>query len=164
MNPIEATFELLRSEFPGMNTNIMVSGRSQFLDLPAPPSAEYSFRLWFHERSAAGSDREIGARLVAQAEKPVDFYFWHWSFESARFRAEEALLEAFDHSLLTLIRHPTRIVQRRGLLTWMFRLDARLPELGWVPQYQHAGFRLGVRVPAIDGRERVYFSPALLST
>ena len=162
MDPIERTLTLLRAELAGLPVSMSASGRDHFLDLPAAPSAEYSFRLWFYERDAAGSSREISAQLVGQLN--TDVYFWYWSFERAEFRTDEALFEAFDHSLLTLIRQPTRIVQKRGLLNWTFRLEARLPELGWTPQYQHAVLRLGVRAPSIDGRERIYSSPPVVST
>jgi hypothetical protein len=161
MDPVERTLALLRAELSRTPVTIVASGRDRFLDLQAGPSAEYSFRLWFYENDATGSSREISARLLGQAQPET--CFWYWPFESAQFNTAEALSDAFDKSLLTLIRRPTRIVQKRGLLNWTFRLDAQLPELGWTQQYRHAVFRFGARAPSIDGRERIYSSPAVVS-
>jgi hypothetical protein len=161
MDPVERILAILCAELPRAEVQIVASGHDRFLDLPASPSAEYSFRLWFYEDDATGGSREISARLVGHAQAETSF--WYWPFESAQFNTAEALSDAFDKSLLTLIRRPTRIVQKRGLLNWTFRLDAQLPELGWKQQYRHAVFRLGGRAPSIDGRERIYSSPSVVS-
>lgn len=113
MDPVERILALLRAELPRAAVQIVASGRDRFLDLPASPSAEYSFRLWFYEDDSTGGSREISARLPGHAQ--AETCFWYWPFDGAQFNTAAALSDAFDRSLLTLIRRPTRIVQKRGL-------------------------------------------------
>ena len=136
--------------------------------LPTPKDADYSFELWFHGPASGGSGgREIVALLLG---RPRDEVFWTNRFEPESFyrgrsgnwqEALEGLAEAFDETVLRLVRLPTRIIQKRGLLNWNFALEARMPDGSWSQQSSCYVLRLGFRVPPVRGRERVYTAPAM---
>ena len=138
---------------PIVKTHSRYRIRSVSVDLPASLGAEYQFVLKFQP------ERQIHARLLRQHKQQN--YFWYMPFEYASSDNMEKLDDAFIETIDKLVRHETRIVQKRGLLTHSFRLDYKPPG-GWKRVYGHSGLRLGgFSAPSIVGRKRVYHSPAL---
>jgi hypothetical protein len=136
--------------------------------LPSPTCAEYSFELWFYGPTSGGSGgRHVIAILPG---RPSNEVFWSCPFEPESFfrkrstpwkEALEGLAQAFDEFVADLVRSPTRIIQQRGILNWKFALEVQMPDGSWLRKDTHYMFRLGFRVPPIDGRERVYSAPAI---
>ncbi len=126
-----------------------------FLDLQAPPGAEYRFRLLFYENEftlAAVLSREPDAQI-----------FWHQQFERLGASSVDPVEQAFRDFALDLMSHESRIIQRRGLLFHRFTCEVRRAT-GW----ERAGgrvlaLRTQFRAPVIEGRMRVYHSPPLVA-
>lgn len=131
--------------------------RSVRVELPAPPEAEYQFILTLQP------ERQIHARLLRYLDTQQRNYFWYRPFQDAEFRnSMEKLDAAFIETIEKLVRHQTRIVQKRGLLNHAFRLEYKSPT-GWKCVYGHSALRLGgFSVPSIAGKERVYHSSAIV--
>jgi hypothetical protein len=155
---INKTVLLVRARRPDDEINIHYLKGVQRVDLPFAPTAEYRLRLWFFENG----EREIQARLINEDLYAMSspLYFWHYPFELSDFHnSPEELAERFDKDLIKLLHMPTRIRQRRGWFLWYFCLEGE-ERRAWTPFYAHAALR-GFRVPAIEGRERVYEAPAV---
>ena len=131
--------------------------RSVSVELPAPQGGEYQFILTLQP------ERQIHARLVRHLDTQRNNYFWYRPFEDAEFRGSiEKLDAAFIETIEKLVRHETRILQKRGLLNHSFRLEYKSSS-GWKRVYGHSALRMGgFSAPMIAGRQRVYHSPALL--
>ena len=120
------------------------------LELPTAPSADYRFLLYFEP------EMQIHAKLLGTDQKR---YFWYMPFKEAAYRNDPGkLFTAFADAVEALILHPTRIVQRRGLLSHSFKLECQRDG-----QWQHVSgnscWRFGFDVPTIRGRRHVYNSP-----
>lgn len=79
--------------------------------------AEYAFEIYVYP----DGDADISAVMVVQ-EDP-DFH-WHLPFENLGSPDIEGLLSELVSDLGTLLTHPTRIVQDRGLLWWSYSCEA----------------------------------------
>ena len=125
------------------------------LDLPPAHGADYFFRLWF-----SSDERQISAKLIEDSDDAK--YFWYRPFELAEFRDSiEDLVSAFCEELEVLTTHETRIIQRKGWLSWHFRCEYRSSGK-WKCLYRHSALRSGFKPPQIKGRKRVYGSAALI--
>jgi len=127
-------------------------------DLPTAPGAEYFFRVWFYE----DGERQISAQLIQH--RCDDTFFWYRPFEMAEFRgSEDDLASEFCMELESLLTHETRIVQRKGWLSWHFSCEYRAGE-EWKSVCSHSAFRGGgFKPPHIEGRRRVYHSAPIAS-
>jgi hypothetical protein len=123
------------------------------LNLPSAPGAEYFFKVWFYE----DGERQISAHLILHSSE--DNYFWHRPFELAEFRgSQDDLVTEFCKELEALLTHETRIVQRKGWLSWHFSCEYRAGEK-WKSVCSHSAFRgVGFKPPQIEGSKRVYHS------
>jgi hypothetical protein len=154
----DKTTLLLRDLLPDFNPTIEAVNplrnskeRIAKLNLPAAPGAEYSFTLWFDENG----EREISAKLILDQN---DFdYFWYRPFELAEFKNNLGKLEAtFCNELEILLTHETRIIQRKGWLSWGFCCEYQEGEM-WKRVYSHLALRW-FKPPQITGKSRVYCS------
>jgi hypothetical protein len=155
----DKTIELLHGLLPGFVVQ-PVSERiervdSTRIDLPPAPGADYFFRLWIEP------EMQIGAELTAP-DSDVN-YFWYRPFESAEFRDSMAALDAaFCEALEKLLTHETRITQKDGWLNQYFKCEYKTAER-WKRVYGNSALKLGGwKFPQIDGKVRVYYSPALV--
>jgi len=166
----ERTLTRLREALPTHQLDIRNwTNDDQIVRLPNVSGADYSFELWIYGPSSGGSGgRHIGAILPG---RPSNESFWGCPFEPDSFfrtrsttwaEAREHLADKFDEMVLHLIRLPTRIIQRRGLVNWKFAFEVQMPSGAWVRQDTCYMFRLGCRVPPVEGREKVYSSPAIV--
>ena len=157
----DKTLGLLSLLLPDFNPAVLPAGaegegaHTGPLDLPPAHGADFFFRLWLY----ADGERHISAKLVEDSRDAT--YFWHRPFELAEFRgSEEGLLSAFREELAALLIHETRIIQRKGWLSWHFRCEYRASG-NWKCLYRHSALRGGFKPPQIRGRRRVYSSAAL---
>jgi hypothetical protein len=95
-----------------------ISGQSYHIDLPPATGNDYCFTLWL-----GSGEKQIAARLL-NADKSS--YFWYRPFEDAEFRSAERLDKAFREAVEVIMRHNTRIEQKRGLLFNHFKLNTNL--------------------------------------
>lgn len=124
------------------------------VDLPRAPGADYRFCLWYY----ADGERQIHAEPV-DAEFGAAGTFWYHAFEHADYGSR--LNDEFDAELMRLLKHDTRVRQRRGWLSWRFSLE--LARGGaWELVSTLATARGAIAVPKIHGRERIYSSRALV--
>jgi len=138
---------------PGFEENVITKPPSTVLfQLPTAPNADYRFLLYFEP------EMQIHAELLGTGHKR---YFWYMPFEEAAYRNDlEKLFTAFADTVEALIFHPTRIVQRRGLLSHSFKLECQR-DGQWQRIYGHSCSRFGFDVPPIRGRRHVYNSSAV---
>jgi hypothetical protein len=127
-------------------------GPSYHPHLPLPAGAEYRFTLWL-----GCGEKQISARLLTADETA---YFWYMPFEEAAFRSAEQLNRAFLDAVELIIRHNTRIEQKRGLFSTHFKCEYESAS-GWKRVYGHSGLRW-IRAPKTAGRRQVYQSPPLV--
>src|SRR5205814_2220665 len=92
-----------------------VGGPSYHIRLPFPASADYSFTLWLGD-----VEKQISARLLTADERT---YFWYMPFEEPDYPSAERLTEALLSTAESIIRHNTRIEQKRGLLFTHFKCE-----------------------------------------
>lgn len=123
------------------------------VDLPIALGGEYFFRLWFYK----DGERQISAHLVPRCSN--DTYFWYQPFEMNEFKdSEHGVVIEFCKELEVLLTHETRIIQRKGWLSWHFDCEYHAGE-EWKSLYRHSALRSGgFRPPEIEGRRRVYHS------
>lgn len=93
-----------------------VQGQSYHIELPPPAGADYRFVLWL-----GSGEKQISARLPASEEAAN---FWYRPFEEAEFGSAEQLTKAFIEVVELIMRHNTRIEQKRGLLFNHFKAVA----------------------------------------
>jgi hypothetical protein len=129
-----------------------VHAQSYHIELPPPASADYRFVLWL-----GNGEKQISARLLASDEA---VYFWYRPFEEAEFRSAEKLNKAFIEAVELIVRHNTRIEQKRGLFFNHFKCEYESPS-GWKRVYGHSALRW-IRAPRIAERQHVYQSPSLV--
>jgi hypothetical protein len=156
----EPTLEKLERLLPGVELEPILKPLSLSkypsvsIELPTAPQADYRFVLHLQP------EKQVSARLPQS--DATHYYFWYQPFEDAAFRnSAEKLDNAFIETVEKLVRHETRIRQKRGLLNHSFRCEYKSPK-GWERVYGHSALRLGgFKVPPIAGREQVYRSAAL---
>jgi hypothetical protein len=129
-----------------------ISGQSYHIDLPPATGADYCFTLWL-----GSGEKQITARLL-NADKSS--YFWYRPFEDAEFRSAERLDKAFREAVEVIMRHNTRIEQKRGLLFNHFKCEYESAS-GWKRLYGLSALRW-IRAPKITGRHHIYQSPRLV--
>lgn len=157
----EATVAALQRLLPNVIFNPIVKpiasskASSVSIELPAASGGEYLFVLFFSPQ------RQIHARLLPANTR--QYYFWYRPFEDAEFgNSIEKLDCAFMETVEQLISNETRIIQKRGLLTNSFKCDYRSLS-GWKTVSGQSALRIrGFVVPPIDGKQRIYHSPALI--
>jgi hypothetical protein len=120
---------------------------SSHIHLPLPPGAEYRFTLWL-----GYGEKQISARLTTDETA----HFWYMPFEEAAFHSAEQLNKAFPETVELIIRHSTRIEQKRGLFFNHFKCQYESAS-GWKRIYGLAALRW-IRVPKVPGRKQVYQS------
>jgi hypothetical protein len=150
---------LLNRLLPGFEKDLIAkSPTSQksaelLLKLPPAPDADYQFLLWLEP------EMQIHARLLGTGQ---NYSFWYMPFEAAGYREDLGNLgKAFAETVETVILHPTRIVQKRGLLSHSFKLECER-EGAWHRIYQMSYMRFAFEAPRIRGRRHVYCSPPIV--
>jgi hypothetical protein len=129
-----------------------IDGLSYHIHLPTAAGAEYRFTLW----SGCG-EKQISARLLTADETA---HFWYMPFEKAAFRSAEQLNKTLLDALELIMRHNTRIEQKRGFLFEHFKCEYESAS-GWKRLDGVSCLRL---IPALKalGRKHVYQSPPLV--
>ncbi len=130
----------------------VVLEESYRVELPVPAGADYQFILWLGR-----GEKQISARLLAQT---APTYFWYMPFEEVTFRSAAELNKAFIEVVDQIMRHHTRIEQRRGLLSNHFKCEFKSAS-AWETVYRHSGLRW-IGAPEISSRTRVYQSSPLV--
>lgn len=120
-----------------------------YLELPPAPDADYRFTLYLGEP-------QIHAALVSAPTRR----FWYWPFAEHDYEDIADQESHFLECVGLLLRHPTRIVQRRTLLGAIFRCEAETNA-----SVEPIGGSLSVwfRVPRIAGRTHTYRSSPVAS-
>jgi hypothetical protein len=129
-----------------------VSGQSYHIELPPPAGADYRFTLWL-----GSGEKQISTRLLNSDKSS---YFWYQPFEEAEFRSADRLNKAFLEAVEVIMRHNTRIEQKRGPFFNHFKCEYESAS-GWKRLYGHSALRW-IRAPKITGRQHVYQSPRLV--
>jgi hypothetical protein len=137
---------------PDTKPELGLKGPSYHICLPCPSGADYRFTLWL-----GSGEKQISARLLTAGE---GLDFWYMPFEGAAFRSAEQLGKAFLETVELLVRHNTRVEQKRGVFFNHFKCEYE-SENGWKPVYGHSSARW-IRAPRILGRRQVYQSPPLV--
>ena|ERR1700692_3401003 len=129
-----------------------IDGPSYHIHLPAAAGAEYRFTLWL-----SCGEKQISARLLT-AHETADF--WHMPFEKAAFRSAAQLNKALLDAVELIMRHNTRIEQKRGFVFEHFKCEYESAS-GWKYLNGVSYLRL---IPALKtlGRKHVYQSPPLV--
>jgi hypothetical protein len=127
---------------------------SYHIHLPLPVGAEYRFTLWLG--CLGYGEKVIRARLTTDEAA----HFWYMPFEEAAFRSAEQLNEAFLDTVELIIRHNTRIEQKRGLIFNHFKCEYGSAS-GWKRIYGLSALRW-MRAPKMLGKRQVYQSPSLV--
>ena len=144
--------------FPGFEEKLVTQSSPEgdsktFLELPPASGADYRFLLFFKP------EVQIHAKLFGADQKQ---YFWYMPFEEDAYPKNlERLQTEFIVTVERLVLNPTRIVQRRGLLSDSFKLECQW-DGKWHPVYRHSCFRFAFTVPPIRGRLHVYLSPPVV--
>jgi hypothetical protein len=130
-----------------------IQGPSYHIDLPTAAGAEYRFILWL-----GGNERQISARLLTAEENA---HFWYMPFEKLLGNSPQQLTKTFLDTVELIVRHKTRIEQKRGLFFNHFRCDYYSPN-GWKRIYGLSALRW-IRVPKIKEQRHIYQSASLVS-
>jgi hypothetical protein len=127
-------------------------GLTYHIHLPPAAGAEYRFTLW-----SGCVEKQISARLLT-ADETADF--WYMPFESASFRSAAQLNKALLDALEVIMRHNTRIEQKRGFLFEHFKCENESAS-GWNRLDGVSYLRL---IPALKtlGKKNIYHSPPLV--
>lgn len=121
------------------------------LELSADAEADYSFSVAvYHDLE----DLQLAADPAGTSEA---VHFWCLPLERYDFSDFSEMLEVLKRHLRRILRHPTRIRQTRGWITWTFECEVMEGE--WKRLYGHTCLRSMSDVPPLEGRERVYHGP-----
>ena len=160
---VEALLSTLLQEIntfvPGFQAEPKIGKENWFsITLPVPQGAEYEYEA--HVQTEG--ERLIAARLLNQSE---DSYFWYLALELPDFHwSASKLSDRFFQILRLIFRHPTRIIQRNGMLFGSFTCQYEEDKL-WHRIDGNSFFRFGgFKAPRIEGRRCEYHSPALINT
>ena len=126
---------------------------SSRLVLPIPKGAEYGFQIHVYEQETI----QIHAELIGLPKA----YFWYEDFELCSLEPIELLKEQFLSHLGKVLKYPTYIEQKRGWFfcdfsCWYYLMNE------WKPLPGVGCLQNAFDVPEIDGKTRIYHSPALL--
>jgi len=149
---LEGTIEFLKSAAPRLSVLRRDGARGVILELPMPDGAQYQVAL-------VPALPAIAARLLPPLDRR---FFWQWPFRGHRYGSPEQAEAEFFRCIGLMLANPTRIVQRRTLVSTQFRCSAVTID-GEVAIGGSVRSLLSVDVPDICGRECTYASPALLA-
>jgi len=144
---------VLEELLEGERFEVSVESWGHLYSLPTPEGADYSLECSLH---MDGEPQVSAFRVGGYGGE----YFWYKPFEINGYGSEAARIEAFRGVVAALVRNPSRIVQRKGLLFWRFTASAETPG-GAIEIPGASCFRPAFRVPPTDGRTRCYSSPAI---
>jgi hypothetical protein len=154
------TIVLVQTYVPGFKPEVRINqkvGGWWSFKLPCPAKAEYGFNL----QGELGGERQISARLI-QFDEDLHSRFWYTALEMAGYRDDASRLQKDFHELVEgLLLHPTRIVEKRGVL-WLSHRAAYKTDTGWQGLGGGANLGLGLGIPFV-GKKRVYTSPPIVS-
>jgi hypothetical protein len=153
------TISLVQTYIPGFEPELRINqkvGEWWSFKLSSPAKAEYQFNL----HGELGGERQISARLT-QFPQDQHHRFWYTALEMAGYRDDAARLQKDFHELVEgLLLHPTRIVEKRGVL-WLSHRAEYKTDAGWQGMGGGALLGLGLGIPFV-GKKRVYTSPPMV--
>lgn len=139
------------SQIPGAEKG----GADDFLriSLPVAANSDYYFSVFLYK----DGDPQISATY----SKNSDCYFWYHPFEIYDFDSQEDRINAFNKTVENLFINPTRIIQKKGLISWSFSCFY-FKNNEWIKVYSHSGLRIA-NTPPINAKEIIYQSPIVVS-
>jgi hypothetical protein len=145
----------IKEKFPIPFTSEQKSSYFTFTFSP-PPDGDYRFKLYLYKEG----NMSIGAELVNQ---PNDYnYFWSRLIEQYSKRSIDDMQFEVIEVLNKILKHETRIIQKRGLLFWHFSCQyhdgGQLKSVGGNSTLRFPN----VKVPYPKLSEKIYRSKALL--
>ena len=151
---------LVSAGIPLLEDSVLSSEEYLSFALPLAADADYAFRLWLHP----DGERQISAVIAGTEDTATtELYFWHHPFEIPDYDSIEELNQAFMDTIVLLASHETRIVQEKKALTWEFSCEAKSAGT-WRHVFSDVALSFTNFVfPSIDGRTKIYSSPALLA-
>ena len=123
------------------------------ISFPAALNSDYNFSLYLYY----DNEPQICASHTIKPES----FFWFHPFEIYDFDSEEERIDAFNKTVENLFTNPTRIVQKKGLISWSFSCFY-FKNVKWIEVYSHSGLRIS-NVPPINTKEIIYQSPIVVS-
>lgn len=153
-----ATIELLQTFLPHFEPKVEIGKYHWWsIELPCPADADYQFSL----AGEPGGERQIHASPIGDAGGASRF--WYCALELADFRDNATALQGeFLEVVRTLVTHPTRITEKKGVFWLSYRAQYQ-DETGWRRLTGGASYLgLGAGIPFI-GTKRTYKSPAIVS-
>jgi hypothetical protein len=149
---IDGTTEFLKSAAPRLSIMRRETDIGVVFDLPTPDGAQFAFSL-------LPGVPEISARLLPPHERR---YFWYWPFRVEEYGSLARCEAEFFRCIGLILAFPTKIVQRRGLVSTRFTCHAIASD----EEHQvggSVGSFLSLAVPDICDRACTYTSPAVLA-
>ena len=153
-----ATVRLIKTHVPHFEPKIEPDYQYECwtIKLPCPPSAEYRFNL----HGLLLGERQISADLVGPGATRSPKSFWYSPMELADFSRDASKLESIFHERVeALLKHPTRIVENRGVLLLSYNGEYQ-SEAGWLTLGGVTYLGLGLGIPFV-GKRHVYTSPPI---
>ena len=125
------------------------------LQFPAAAGADYYFEAWVYD----DGDVSLSAKRKDAGD---DEYFWYLMTELLDPEEADANRRWLTETTERVLRHPTRILQRKGWLNMSFYCAVDTGD-GWQYLGGNGALRLGnFRFPTIEGKQQEYRSGPLL--
>lgn len=101
-------------------------------------------------------DLQVAAKLLDPVLASSTDYFWYSPNERYGFASFEEHFDCFMEELLAVISHPTRIVQRKGIVSWNFCCEY-LEGGVWKQIHGATAVRFrAFKVPPVTGKQRLF--------
>ncbi|QSE98987.1 hypothetical protein [Fulvivirga lutea] len=110
----------------------------------------YDFYIWIDNDWAF---MDIGATLKSEPNR----YFWYQSWENLNGLDSDWINELFDDSnelLKLLLKHPTRIIQCKGIFSSSF--ECQFLDTDWKRISKNSVLHTNFNIPKINGRTKIY--------
>ena len=110
-----ATVALVQTHLSGFSPQFEFNMHHHWwsFSLPRPSDGEYQFTL----HGELGGERQISAIPMHWAKDERRRRFWYSALEIAGFRNDATALEkSFHESVTALLTHPTRIIEKKGIV------------------------------------------------
>lgn len=142
----------ISEKLPAQSIERRTNADHELLSLPMGECSDYDFEVYCY----GGGEASLCAKPRDAEPKDRELTFWYVPFES--YRGDEGANAVFDYlmeCLLKAISFPTRITHRKGWLFGSFVLESKI-DGRWDRIYRYGYLRLGVRVPKVEGRVKLY--------
>jgi len=145
----------LRRQFPNVSFDSRTIGQFDEVSLPSASSSDYTFVLVF----ADDAEAVLEARRTA-LPTPDHQGFWYLPFEEPNYGSYDQRADEIVNTVGLVLRHRTRIVQKRGLIAWSVTAEVEA-DGSWRRLSSVGSLNLLVQSPPSEGRQREYRADAI---